>query len=713
MTNMNKVELWKKRMAMYNKKNNGVDLSLNVVEDASLLGQIKSISSITMRVFDPTVKDCKNQRYRCVNGSNMNSVFKKVKQIGVSSVNGVVFYTEVGGMKMVMKTPVSKSADDPEYEYHIHKILMNECAKWIPNIPLVYFGFTCSQSQAIGEIKQLKVANKKVPEKYKGNVPFCIDVSNIDNKDKFSKFGTFFIASQFVDNPQVLYEVSNKAKNFGNVIDIMTQATCALMVGQQRSKFSHYDLHQGNIMVSPMKNDSLFCYATYDKRMPYIFVDSPFLCYLIDFGRSYVNGKSMYFNPGHKDKNFNPFGPAITPNKFSPLYDVASVWMYPIISEAKDNPQNKYLQDFANFLESLFSGALDKNMYYSMKPQRTPGYRNPDGSRENIENAFDLLFALKRFGFINMYKKTTGKMLYVWNRDIKGEVGVIDDNTSDAIFDYEKSLESDDLVTMKLTMDFLDNEFAWMKQHKKPRTPTPIKRNTSASKIVKGMPKLNLNINYGLKILTQRASFMTRQDKCMKKNIKEIKMTKGYRDLPSNIGKSKMKKKELCTVLSRKDNIIPSKKSVSFGFMNKPVISSQRTIDISADMRSLGKTPSFDSQRTITDPPRKMRTISDMEKVMRRPPGMPSPPKGLRKSQKVKLILKALNKPKKVKRKLVRKSTPKPIAKPSKKSLKNVKKNCNKLSLKKIKKSKAYKDLPRKFGKSKRTKKELCKELMK
>ena len=674
MSNISKVKLWEKRMDKYNKKNNGVELSLNAVEDSSLVSQIKSLSSITMRVFNPTTKDCQNQRYRCINGTNMNKVFKKIKQIGVSSVNGVVFYTEVGKMRMVMKTPVSIDADDPEYEYHIHKLLMNKCIKYIPNIPLVYFGFTCSQTQEIAKIKKMKTAKQKIPNKYKANVPFCLDISNNNNKEKFgNKYGTFFIASQFIDNPQVLYEVSDKAKNFKSVIDIMVQATCALMVAQQRTRFSHYDLHQGNIMVSPMKNDSLFCYATHIKDMPYIFVESPFLCYLIDFGRSYVSDKELYYDPNHKEKNYDPFTPAITPNKYSGLYDVISIWIYPIISEAKAHPRNKYLQDFALLLESIFEGALDTNLYYHRKPIRTPGYRNQDGSREDVSDAFDLLYALKTFGYINVYTKSTGKTLYLWNRDdIKGELGVITDDVSNAIFDYEESLKAEDVKTMNNALNFLNAEFDWMKTHKKPRTPTPTKTNTTANKIIKGMPPLNMNKNYNSIIAKQRSSFTKRYKKCMKQKITDIKKSKVYKDLPRNIGKSKMKKKELCSTLSKGAKIIST----------------------------------IDSQRTVTDPIRP-------HGLPIRPHGLPIRPPGLllqkRKSQKIREIMKGLKKIKKVK-KVKRKL--KLLQRPVKKSSVNVKKNCNKMKLKDIKKTKAYKDLPRKFGKSKKNKKDLCRKLM-
>ena len=180
-----------------------------------------------------------------------------------------------------------------------------------------------------------------------------------------------FIATELTDVTESLDDyVENlgiDGRNGQTLINILLQTYCALQAGGDRYKFTHYDLHAGNVLLTKLPEPVIFIYYFPYSSMPFVPIYTEYLVTLIDFGRSYVKGKQMYFDiedPDGKNKDwlFNDDEDSnIAPNRYNPCFDMARLtyFVFAIKSTQKDLLLIEFFDLFNDFFEDSMNDDQD------------------------------------------------------------------------------------------------------------------------------------------------------------------------------------------------------------------------------------------------------------------------------------------------------------------------------------------------------------------
>lgn len=176
-----------------------------------------------------------------------------------------------------------------------------------------------------------------------------------------------FIATEISANPMALEdfcEKINSSTKGDTLMNILIQLFAALHYGWGFKKFSHYDLHAGNVLLTKLPTPMLFVYHFPGTKMPIVPVYTEYMATIIDFGRSYVDGKKMYFDirdPKGKSPNyqFNQ-GSNLMPNRANACYDMITIIdaCARILSDKDKSDISKFLRLF-KAIKQDFKGRLD------------------------------------------------------------------------------------------------------------------------------------------------------------------------------------------------------------------------------------------------------------------------------------------------------------------------------------------------------------------
>ena len=218
------------------------------------------------------------------------------------------------------------------------------------------------------DIRPLCVDAPKPLESFRGSER----LNNLYRKKAAVELGTanLFIATEFTENPESL---DNYCENLGvdgrnhiTLMNILIQVFCALQAGADRYKFTHYDLHAENVLLTKLPEPRIFVYQFNNKNMPFVPIYTEYLVTIIDFGRSYVKGKQMYFDikkSTSKEKEYL-FGDDedtnITTNKFNACFDMVRLmyYIYGIRSVKKARKKYLTLRDFFALFKRDFKGRM-------------------------------------------------------------------------------------------------------------------------------------------------------------------------------------------------------------------------------------------------------------------------------------------------------------------------------------------------------------------
>jgi Haspin like kinase domain len=110
-----------------------------------------------------------------------------------------------------------------------------------------------------------------------------------------------------------LRELTCTHKKYVSIKDIrlwslIMQVLCALQVAQNMVKFTHYDLHFGNVLIKKNDNNDVLTYIYKDRNKRKHVVQVPTfgeLAIIIDYGRSRTNKSSKFLYKN--DKYFKPY----------------------------------------------------------------------------------------------------------------------------------------------------------------------------------------------------------------------------------------------------------------------------------------------------------------------------------------------------------------------------------------------------------------------
>jgi len=192
------------------------------------------------------------------------------RQIGSESVFGYAISTSFDDSDnlLVVKAPrPGVGPGDGVHEYIVGALALNNIRKYVPNFAYVFGTFDCS-SPVIG-------ANKEI-DTWCGYQP-----------------GVNYVIYENV-NPSTPLGNLNKSIGFDKFLNYYLQIMLALRVAYSKYDFTHYDLHDQNVLVRKLDRMVAIPYDT-PKGKRYIVTDS--IATVIDYGQSHVkiDGKSFGF----------------------------------------------------------------------------------------------------------------------------------------------------------------------------------------------------------------------------------------------------------------------------------------------------------------------------------------------------------------------------------------------------------------------------------
>lgn len=248
----------------------------------------------------------------------------------------------------VIKTSKLNATCTPLEEEFSTGFKLNELRSIIPNILLTYGGFTCNKGS--------------------GDYDLCDDIG----------ISTSFLALEFVKG--ITFRKYVLTATDRDILAGIYQILFALHFAQKRNKFTHYDLHDENILVSELEAPVQYNYRV--DQTEYIF-STNINCTLIDFGWARVDG--VNYNPSRLN---NQFGADITFSSHRDIYTILMSTLRYYIS-VKDQKSIEDLRDKNNVLGELLGKFWDtyiKNVTYEDMINNVIAHRssNQNSSQNDI-----------------------------------------------------------------------------------------------------------------------------------------------------------------------------------------------------------------------------------------------------------------------------------------------------------------------------------------
>jgi hypothetical protein len=212
--------------------------------------------------------------YKPLVSERIRNWFPKLRRIGEPSIEGYAFLTSFEGKSeiFVMKVPVNPANDYLLHEATIGMYVSSTMRRLVPNFMYVYGYSTCSPPG---------LDNGKV-------VTWC---SSQNTKVSYLITENIFDATTFADF------VTKPGINYQDVIKVLMQVINALNLASKKMKYTHYDLHGGNVLVRNFKTPvAVPYYGTGSTILGYIMTQ--YVPYIIDYGysRADISGISIFKN---------------------------------------------------------------------------------------------------------------------------------------------------------------------------------------------------------------------------------------------------------------------------------------------------------------------------------------------------------------------------------------------------------------------------------
>jgi len=236
--------------------------------------------------------------------AHIGEIFTDLRRIGAESANGVALMSSLGSSKdlFVIKAPKNPVNDELFHELFVGVAATNNLRKLLPNYAYIFGGFKCLPP-SIAEDKKVtawcersmnheKYVNYVIYEKVPGKslADHCATCS-------FPEFFSWFL-----------------------------QIVLAVQIGNEKVDFSHYDLHDENVMLrkwSEENNPSGMVSIPYKvKNGATWWIKSSHVAVMIDFGMSHVKVQGQHFGP----IGFETYG--IFPDQSRPFFDIYKLIMF-------------------------------------------------------------------------------------------------------------------------------------------------------------------------------------------------------------------------------------------------------------------------------------------------------------------------------------------------------------------------------------------------
>lgn len=228
----------------------------------------------------------------------------KFSQTGDRSAGGVISFSKLRtnintDMSIIVK--VNKDSLEEDHKKNDLKIRLftqeqavgvklTELRKYIPNFVMVFGGFDCVGPYTLDKL--------------------CIPDSNPANNRKL-QYVIMEALKGAVSMGSYTGGLSNNMDGAVALLSLVCQVCLALEVAQRKKRFTHYDLHFGNILL--VRNDYP-CHYIYNIGNEQYPIEASYTTTIIDYGFSHVDGLIKYVDPQQR-------WDTRTPSKYKKTYD--------------------------------------------------------------------------------------------------------------------------------------------------------------------------------------------------------------------------------------------------------------------------------------------------------------------------------------------------------------------------------------------------------
>lgn len=196
-----------------------------------------------------------------------------------------------------------QDAQSTVIEYEVHQRL-NNLRSFVPNFPLAFGMFHCNH-----DASQRRSARSRRGRAQGGTL--CGRGGPL----------TTFIMMELVPDAVHARHIAVTARSVREVVDVVVQVLLALEVAQRAMKFTHYDLHPSNVLLSPLRAEKplVFVYHVGGTAYP---VSARHLAAIIDFGTAYVSGLPDEYKRMRKWQGFHVKSWGQISDRFHPAHDM-------------------------------------------------------------------------------------------------------------------------------------------------------------------------------------------------------------------------------------------------------------------------------------------------------------------------------------------------------------------------------------------------------
>ncbi len=259
-----------------------------------------------------------------------------IKTLETESANGIVNLAQIAGkenLKFIIKTDIGRYSDPIRYEYHVG-LIVNELREYIPNFMLTFGAFECNTVLKKRTDAKAKAFQKERNKTLKRMTELCPVQKG--NKGEMKNFIMLELITSESEKKTSFSDYCQNVNSVQEYLDGLIQVLCALEFGQNKFKFTHYDLHADNVMLQKMDTKSkIFVYHfKKNKKSKIVAVKADVLMVLIDFGRSHTVGIdpsilklwTVDMKPYVEELFFNKLG--IRPWMFKSCFDLVRIFLH-------------------------------------------------------------------------------------------------------------------------------------------------------------------------------------------------------------------------------------------------------------------------------------------------------------------------------------------------------------------------------------------------
>lgn len=314
--------------------------------DISLLKAVECSLSSTLSIPSGVHGDIASRAHSLISDVNVLS----------SGSNGVVFMGKLSGNSkddntkdlVVIKAAISKKTnDDIIHETFIGFAATNKLRELVPNFVYTYTYFRCLPPVINGKKKTIDMWCPTPSNNGEDSVIYSVTENLAKNGISMDLYGIFEQYSQIPIDPH-------------DLLSILAQIACALAVAWDKYRFTHYDLHPGNVIISNNrhfpKNGEETVLIPYDLTKEIgdvVFVRSTYMATIIDYGYSYVeigDRKIGLSNMPHY---------AMFADRPNPNHDMFKMIGHFLSYVKKTSQLSKYYEAFLTLMEPFTKSAKD------------------------------------------------------------------------------------------------------------------------------------------------------------------------------------------------------------------------------------------------------------------------------------------------------------------------------------------------------------------